>query len=503
MTIRTDALAALAAVNAADPVAIVAAASQALDHDLSAQAAPMLAQASIRYPGDARIWQFLGLARRDLQDSAAAHEAFSRAAALAPNDPLIAHSQARTALEAGFPAIPLFNRARLLAPSDGSVALGRLAALAAEGDGAKACEQLSALLAQSQGWTEGHLAYAQLAAQYLPDTAPDATLRQALQTHPASGGLWRLVFAVGTQARNYVQTLDAVGEARLALGDDVELDRIEALCRSELGETGAAQTLFDRLPFPIDPEAAIWPIRNYMRAGAFDAALTLAEHDFDGADIMALWPYRALLWRIMKDPRWQWLEGDERLVGVYDIAAEISDFGGTVAAVRRLHVAKGQPLDQSVRGGTQTDGNVLARAEPEVRQLRAALLDAVHAYIGQLPSPNPDHPTLSARRDEVRLAGAWSVRLTRQGFHVDHVHWQGWISSAFYLAVPDQLDRQDGALILGACRDLLPNLEPFRVIKPEPGKLVLFPSTMWHGTRPFGTGERMTVAFDISRPRFD
>jgi tetratricopeptide (TPR) repeat protein len=37
------------------------------------------------------------------------------------------------------------------------------------------------------------------------------------------------------------------------------------------------------------------------------------------------------------------------------------------------------------------------------------------------------------------------------------------------------------------------------IIEPKPGRLVLFPSIMWHGTRPFGAGERLT-GFDVRRP---
>ena len=44
------------------------------------------------------------------------------------------------------------------------------------------------------------------------------------------------------------------------------------------------------------------------------------------------------------------------------------------------------------------------------------------------------------------------------------------------------------------------DLPPIRLIEPRPGRLVLFPSTMWHGTRPFAQGERLTVAFDVARP---
>jgi predicted 2-oxoglutarate/Fe(II)-dependent dioxygenase YbiX len=45
-------------------------------------------------------------------------------------------------------------------------------------------------------------------------------------------------------------------------------------------------------------------------------------------------------------------------------------------------------------------------------------------------------------------------------------------------------------------------LLPYQFVQPKPGRLVLFPSTMWHGTQPFANGERLTVAFDMARPIF-
>jgi Putative 2OG-Fe(II) oxygenase len=32
------------------------------------------------------------------------------------------------------------------------------------------------------------------------------------------------------------------------------------------------------------------------------------------------------------------------------------------------------------------------------------------------------------------------------------------------------------------------------------GRLVLFPSTNWHGTLPFDEGERLSIAFDVALP---
>ena len=43
-----------------------------------------------------------------------------------------------------------------------------------------------------------------------------------------------------------------------------------------------------------------------------------------------------------------------------------------------------------------------------------------------------------------------------------------------------------------------PSLEPLRYEKPEPGKLVQYPTYMWHGTVPFtGDETRLTIAFDV------
>jgi hypothetical protein len=220
-----------------------------------------------------------------------------------------------------------------------------------------------------------------------------------------------------------------------------------------------------------------------------------------------LWPYLSLAWRVTGDPRWHWLEGDGRLVGVYDLAERFNDLPGLADHLRTLHFAGEAPLDQSVRGGTQTDGNLLLRDEPPIRALRALLLETVARHVAQLPPHEDGHPTLPRRRVPQRVSGSWSVRLRDAGFHTDHVHSQGWLSSALYVALPQTLapagegSSHAGWLSLGECRELLPELDPIRLVEPRPGRLVLFPSTMWHGTRPFPAGERMTVAFDIALPK--
>ena len=74
------------------------------------------------------------------------------------------------------------------------------------------------------------------------------------------------------------------------------------------------------------------------------------------------------------------------------------------------------------------------------------------------------------------------------------------ISSALYLVVPEEAhsDGQNGWLEVGRpAPDLRLDLEPIKAIEPRAGYLALFPSTAYHGTTPFASAERMTVAFDV------
>jgi hypothetical protein len=145
---------------------------------------------------------------------------------------------------------------------------------------------------------------------------------------------------------------------------------------------------------------------------------------------------------------------------------------------------------------------LFAREEPEIRRLRGAIVDAVERYIAGLGAPDPTHPTRRHVGRDFRFAGSWSVRLVGAGHHCNHIHPRGWISSAFYVSIPAPAETGPppaGWLQLGVPpRELGLDLPAFRTIEARPGRLALFPSTMWHGTLPIAAGERLTVAFDVA-----
>ena len=487
----------------ADPVRAFKTGIDLLRADYPELLLPAARKLAARFPQDARAAQLVGLAARAAGDGPLAYRAFRSAAALAPHDPLIAHSHARTAHEAGKPAVDLFNVATRLAPNDGSALLGLAAALFHDGRPDDAIASLESILAANPLWVDGHSDLAHLRGQMGFD--PLVTVAKSLRENPASSELHHLHISLALKARDLDRAEAAVTDARKVLGNVSWLENLVGHIHSERGELAVADAHFGAAGAREDISEVSLYARHLIRAGRADHAAALIQPLVAQDREHLLWPYLSLAWRMLDDPRSQWLDGDQTLVGTYDISKAIGDMDTLAEELRSLHIAKEAPLDQSVRGGTQTDGNLLLRDSPAIQRLRTALLGAVDKHIRQLSKPDAGHPTLIDRRKPRRIAGSWSVRLADAGFHTDHVHSEGWLSSAFYIALPQQDDagreREEGWLTLGTSRELVPPLAPLQSIEPKIGRLVLFPSTMWHGTRPFPSGERMTVAFDIARPR--
>jgi cytochrome c-type biogenesis protein CcmH/NrfG len=470
---------------------------------LEAEALPLVRAGAAANPRDPRMWQVLGLVERRLEDLAPAVEALRKAAALAPDEPLIAHTLARATMEAGLPSLALFDRARALAPNDASVLLGRAAAQFAEGRVDDAIVGLEAQLGPNPGWIQGHASVARLRWMNGEHEAFTASMERVLAAFPAAIAVWGELIDTFMHAALYDRALDAIARARGAAGENPIFDAQEASALAELGRTEAADAAFARIG-PIEQVTiAASYLRHLLRAGRAEAAAAFAESWMGRDPDNLTLPYLSAAWRLTGDPRWHWLEGDERLIGIYDIADRSTSLDPLADRLRGLHLSLHQPLEQSLRGGTQTDGPLFSRIDPEIVALRAAIVETVERHVAQLPPPMPGHPTLQERRGPIRFAGSWSVRLTGEGFHVNHVHPAGWISSAFYVALPEAAmggESHAGWLSLGEASELGLDLPPIRLIEPKPGRLVLFPSSMWHGTRPFAEGERLTIAFDVARP---
>jgi len=164
-----------------------------------------------------------------------------------------------------------------------------------------------------------------------------------------------------------------------------------------------------------------------------------------------------------------------------------------------MHLSKNEPIDQSLRSGTQTTQDLRYIDHPAVSEFWTKISPFVSTYLKDIGN-DPDHPFLARKSKNYRPSGAWSVKLRGNGYHANHVHPQGWISGAFYLQVPDEIngERKSGWLKLGEPSFKHPDLDAEHFVKPSPGKMVLFPSYMWHGTIPIHhNSKRMTLSFDL------
>jgi uncharacterized protein (TIGR02466 family) len=175
------------------------------------------------------------------------------------------------------------------------------------------------------------------------------------------------------------------------------------------------------------------------------------------------------------------------------------------AALDELHQFEQRPLDQSLLLGTQTATDLRFAKNPVIQDFFKALDVPIRSYMDELGA-NPNQPLEGRNTGDYRFAGAWSVRLGPGGHHVNHVHPKGWISSSYYVDVPPEVDNETdkkGWIQFGkppfAVKDLdEQELTAERIIKPEPGLVVLFPSYMWHGTIPIeGDATRLTLPFDV------
>ena len=245
-------------------------------------------------------------------------------------------------------------------------------------------------------------------------------------------------------------------------------------------------------------------IPTLLRTGAPEEALALCDALVARTpDDQQLIAYRATALRLLGREEYRRLYDYERLVRVYRLNPPDGDLATFNAAFARelsaLHRVERRPLAQSLRGGTQTERNLPAD-NPRVAQFFAMIDAPIRDYIARL-SGDSSHPTDRRKSPGYRISGSWSVRLLPGGFHVDHVHPRGWLSSAYYVELPRET--ADGVARAGWIKFGEPGVKlaecpPEHFVKPEPGTLVLFPSYMWHGTVAFTEGgRRLTAAFDV------
>jgi tetratricopeptide (TPR) repeat protein len=276
----------------------------------------------------------------------------------------------------------------------------------------------------------------------------------------------------------------------------------------ELGRLAEAETEALELAAVLPEKPAV--IENVvsilLSRGRPDEALPFIRAQRARAPLAQGWlAYEATAARLLGQPLYRELYDYGRLVRAFELAppagfASMPELNTALAAVLAArHRGATLPFDESLRHGRQSTRNLALDPDRTLQALFAACEEPVRAYLGAL-GQDAAHPFTARNRGAAQLRSAWAVRLEREGFHVNHYHEGGWISSAYYVEVPEEAqdaNLKSGWLKLGEPRFPTPAAGVGCYVRPRAGQLVLFPSYMWHGTNPIhGPGPRTAIAFD-------
>jgi hypothetical protein len=339
--------------------------------------------------------------------------------------------------------------------------------------------------------------------------AATVTLARAVRENPGDPSLaMQLAKALqygGRQEAAYDVLIGALGRTPGVL----DLEFSASIIAAELKETVASLRHAEAAYAisPDDPTVNIALADAQLGLGRPGPAARLMqachEKDPNEQQVIARW---ATALRMMDDPRYEQLYDYDSMVrgwtidtpaGWPTLDAYLADLA---VALRAAHKIIAHPFEQSLRGGSQTQTDLAISTDPVIKAFFQAIDGPIRRHIEWLGQG--DDPLRRRNTGRYEIQGAWSVRLRPQGFHIDHVHQLGWLSSACHIELPAAVgdeSRREGWLKFGQPGIATqPPMPAERFVKPQPGTLVLFPSYMWHGTQPFsGEDDRLTVAFDV------
>lgn len=451
----------------------------------------------------ARYWAVRASIELQLGDKNAAAESYERCLALDASHQRALHGRARIALEQGeSDAVSRFEHFLGKGQGDAHAWLGYAQALDAAGQSDRARDIGLALSRQAPGWTDALQFLAELNWAKGDRTDFCAPFADAARERPADKTLVLAWCEALAGVDRPAEAALIAGDAARRMPDSDDLRLAEAVYAGAAGDDMRAEAIFATLGLAT-PDRGLQEARHRLRRREPERAERLLADclTFMPQSVPA-WALRSIAWRVMDDPRQQWLHGQDRLVQLRPLGLPAEPMARIVDLMHRLHDQGSAPLGQSIREGTQTRGALFDRREPEIAVLRDHIICMLEDYRNTLPKADRNHPLLRHRNTPWTITGSWSIRARGSGHHSEHIHAQGIISSAFYLVLPSNGVEDEGALELGRPpRDLRLGLPPLSIIRPIPGHCALFPSTLYHGTRPFSLGERMTIAFDIALAR--
>ena len=484
-------------------------AAKADQHDRAVRAAD---EGLKRFPGHARLLAVKAMALKNAGRVEESVKLFEIAVAADPNRALTRHNQA-VALRAAQrfdEACDAFQAASRLGLAGASFHANWAAAALEGGKVADAVELYQRALREDPAHKQALKGLTRIKIEYLQEADGFDHFEQSVADRGGSVEAWIDWISELSANYRYKDAADIGHRGLLQHPDEPALLAMATFAEGMSGDAAAALARLDTLPPRVLQPASTLIARAQiaLRAGNPALAAELAEEYTRTEPTSQIgWAILGLAWRLTGDAREQWLCDYERLVMVTEVpsadgALSATDYAAVVAAaLDPLHKSQAAPGNQSLREGTQTSGALFDSPDPIIQGFRDAVRLAAERMMPAL-ADDSRHPFLGRKSNQLGFSGSWSVRLRPgSGHHVPHFHSFGWMSSAYYARLPETRDAaraaHQGWIHFGAPPAMFDlDLPPRRIVEPMPGRLVLFPSYLWHGTIPFESGDRLTAAFD-------
>lgn len=156
-----------------------------------------------------------------------------------------------------------------------------------------------------------------------------------------------------------------------------------------------------------------------------------------------------------------------------------------------------------IKNGEQTGGNFFESEDLISNNLHTFIDIQINNYYKLYKSFNNNFIKKWPRK--YQLYG-WGITLNDSGSLSPHNHTTGWVSGSFYIQIPKNLKKNEASIFFSLYGDGYPVLNenkiPTKILDVKTGDIIIFPSSLFHGTFPFKSKDkRICFAFD-QRPEW-
>jgi tetratricopeptide (TPR) repeat protein len=403
------------------------------------------------FPNDAPCHMLLGNAYESLQQSEAAIPCFERAIELDPRDAQAHHNLAvaLNSLDRLDEAISVYGRALEIEPAYVQAHNNLAQALQLVGRFDEAIASAQTAIKLKPDFDE---AYRNLGnALYDADRLDEAVkaYRQALKIDPNNIAVRMALITAFIKLTSYSEALDACDEGLRVTPGRSTLMAYKGIVLNHLGEHDAARAL-------TDPNQLVWTTRVAVPSGFKDLDdfnKSLTNHALAKGKMIV------------------------EVGGEYNRFQKATRDGGFVRDLQNEPKGPIAAFEQIIESATE-------------RYLDSLTIDR-------------SHPFLASRPEQGRM-DIWGNFLGPAGNLTSHHHPAGWLSGVYYAKIPGSINNSDpahgGWIEFGRPHPTIPQPETqqIRLIQPEEGVLILFPSFVFHRTLPNPTAdERISFSFDL------